>query len=222
MIPLCPRRAVAFVTRVVKNLLRMKSPDLSRAHRVESRDQACALNHPVRSRLLLACTHRERNLTELAHELGQPLQRLHYHQTRLVDCGLLRVSRLESRKGRPIRYYRAIAEAFVVSLADINEHVGDTLARELRQSLAEQANRSELSLRYHLDQAGRIRVHLVDRAGRMGRSRAFDFWKILRLTTEQRRALAGELRSVVERYEATSVAADGEQFLVHASFAPKP
>jgi hypothetical protein len=169
----------------------------------------------------LACIRRERNLTELAEELGQPLQRLHYHQARLVDCGLLRVSRLESRKGRPIRYYRAIAEAFVVSLADINEHVGETLARELRRSLAEQANRSELSLHYHLDQAGRMRVHLVDHVGRMGRSRAFDFWKILRLTTEQRRALAGELRAVVERYEAASVAAGGEQFLVHAAFAPK-
>jgi len=199
----------------------MKPPDLSRAYRVQSGGQAGALNNPVRSRLLLACSRRERNLTELARELGQPLQRLHYHQARLVNCGLLRVSRVKPRRGRPIRYYRAIAEAFVVSLADINEHMGETLARELRQSLAEQANRSELSLHYHLDQAGRMKVHLVDRAGRMGRSRAFDFWKTLRLTTEQRRALAGELRAVVERYEAASAVAGGEAFLVHAAFAPK-
>jgi hypothetical protein len=199
----------------------MKSPDLSRAHRVESGGQAGAINHPVRSRLLLACSRRERNLTELARELGQSLQRLHYHQARLVDCGLLRVSRVKPRRGRPIRYYRAIAEAFVVSLADIDEHVGEKLARELRQSLAKQANRSELSLYYHLDQAGRMRVHLVDHVGGMGRSRAFDFWKILRLTTEQRKAMAGELRAVVERYEATSAVAGGEPFLVHAAFAPK-
>lgn len=199
----------------------MESPDPSRAHRVEPGAQAAALDHPVRWRLLLACARRERSLTELARQMGQPLKKLHYHLAPLVDCGLLQVSRVEARRGRPIRYYRAIAEGFLVSLADIREHVGETLARELRRSLAEEANRRELSLHYHLDEAGGTRVLLVDPEGRGRTARAFDHWKTLRLTAEQRIALAKDLGAVIARYDGASDAARGEPYLVHAAFAPK-
>jgi hypothetical protein len=197
----------------------MKSPDLSRAHRVEAGAQAAALEHPVRWRMLLACARRDRSLTDLAKELRQPLKTLHYHQARLVDCGLLRVGRVEPRRGRPVRYYRSVAEAFVVSLADLSEHMGETFARELRRSLAQQANRRDLSLHYHLDEAGGMRVQLLDPDPWSRRSGAFDYWKALRLTAEQRRALADDLKAVIERYEAA--AGGGELFLVHAAFAPK-
>jgi DNA-binding MarR family transcriptional regulator len=199
----------------------MESPDLSRAHRVEAGAQAAALDHPLRWRLLLACARRERSLTELARQLGQPLKKLHYHLAPLVDSGLLQVSRIEPRRGRPIRHYRAIAEAFVVSLADIGEPVGETLAREQRRSLAEEANRRELSLHYHLGPEGGVRVLLVDPEGSSRPSRAFDHWKNLRLTAEQRKALAEDLTAVIARYEAASGGAGAEPFLVHAAFAPK-
>jgi hypothetical protein len=39
--------------------------------------EAAALDHPVRSRLLMACALRERSLTELAKEIGQSLPKLH-------------------------------------------------------------------------------------------------------------------------------------------------
>jgi hypothetical protein len=197
----------------------MEPPDHSRAHRISGRAEAAALDHPVRSRLLMACALRERSLTELSKEIGQPLPKLHYHVGRLVDGGLLRPSRTEARAGRPIRYYRAVAESFLISLADMGEPAAEGWSRELRRSLAEQANRRELSLLYHTDERGAFRVRLIDPEGPGRSSRAFDYWKVLRLTPAQRTALAAELAAVISRYEAPSPG--GEPFFVHAAFAPK-
>lgn len=197
----------------------MELPDHSRAHRIAGRAQAVALDHPVRSRLLMACAPRERSLTELAKELGQPLPKLHYHVGRLTAAGLLRQSRAEARAGRPVRYYRAIAEAFLISRADMAKPVSDAWSQELRQSLADQANRRELSLLYHTDEAGRMRVRLIDPEGHARRSNAFDYWKVLRLTAEQRLALGQEMAALISRYETDS--SSGEPYFVHAAFAPK-
>jgi hypothetical protein len=198
----------------------MERVDHSRAYRISKRAEAAALDHPVRSRLLLACGLRERSLTDLAKEMGQPLPKLHYHVGRLTACGLLRQARVEPRAGRPIRYYRAVAESFLISLADMGESVGEGLSRELRRSLAEQTNRMELSLFYHIDDAGRFRVRMIDREGGGRGSRVFEHWKVLRLTTEQRMALAQEIAAVITRYE-EAPSPGGEPFLVHAAFAPK-
>ena len=199
----------------------MEAPDQSRAHRIEAPAQAAALDHPLRSRLLLSCAPRERTLTELSDEFRQPLSKLHYHLGRMTACGLLQVSRIEPRAGRPIRHYRAIAEAFLLSLADVAVPMGEALGRELRQSLADEANRRDLSLLYHLDEAGQFRVRLVDPEGQGRTPRAFEHWKVLTLAPEQRKALAAELSAVIARYEAAAAAGAGEPFLVHAAFAPK-
>jgi hypothetical protein len=198
----------------------MERVDHSRAHRISGRAEAMALDHPVRSRLLLACAPRERSLTELAREFGQPLPKLHYHVGRLTACGLLRQERAEPRAGRPIRYYRAVAESFLISLADMGETLAEGLNRELRRSLAEQTNLGEFSLFYHTDEMGRFRVRMIDRDGRPRGTNVFEHWKVLRLTAEQRMGLAEEIAAVIARYEAAGSSA-GELFLVHAAFAPK-
>jgi hypothetical protein len=199
----------------------MKAAEQSRSLQITKPAEVAALDHPLRSRLLMACVRRERNLTELARELNQPLGKLHYHMGQLIDSGLLAVGRIEHRPGRPIRYYRAVAKTFLINLADVKESAVEKLARELRQSLAQQYNRQNLSLLYDLDEAGRYRVRLVDSDGRGKTSRTFEAWKVLRLTDQRRRLLAGELRAVISRYEAVGEGSDRERFIVHAAFAPK-
>jgi hypothetical protein len=199
----------------------MKASHQSRSRRVTTRAEAAALDHPVRSRLLMACVRRERSLTELVRELGQPLGKLHYHVGQLMDCGLLTVERTEHRPGRPIRYYRAIAQSFLISLADVKEPMADKWARELRQSLTQQYNRKNLSLMHELDEGGRYRVRLIDADVRGQSSQTFEVWKILRLTSHQRRSLAAELRALISRYDAAGKGADRAPFIVHAAFAPK-
>ncbi|HVV65075.1 MAG TPA: winged helix-turn-helix domain-containing protein [Rhizomicrobium sp.] len=199
----------------------MKPPDQSTAYRIRAGKQAAAIDHPVRSRLLMACARRERSLTELARDLGQPLSKLHYHLALLKGSGLVRVSRVQRRSGRPIRYYRAIAGSFLVSLADVPEPAGEKWSRELRESLTRQANRGEMSLFFHFDEAGQMKVRLIDSSGRGRSSRAFDYWKVLSLTAEQRISLSADLAEVIARYEQAQDRDRGEMFLVHAAFAPK-
>jgi hypothetical protein len=199
----------------------MKPPDWSRAHRIATRAEAAALDHPLRSRLLMACVRQERSLTELARDLGAPLAKLHYHLGPLLGCGLLTVSRAEPRAGRAVRYYRAVAESFLISLADMAEAPGAGLGRELRQSLDERSAGGNLSLLHYLDDHGRNEVRLIDpEESRLAR-RAFEYWKVIPLTREQRQSLAAEIDALIRRYETETAGQGGELFLVHAAFAPK-
>ena len=199
----------------------MKASDQSRVCRVTTRAEAIALDHPVRSRLLMACVQRAQSLTQLARQLSQPLSKLHYHLGRLVGCGLLVVARTEQRPGRPIRYYRAVAKTFSISLADVKEIAGHNWSRELRQSLSQQYNRKNLSQLYELDEAGRYRIRLTDSDGRGQASRTFEHWKMLHLTRQQRSSLADELQQLISRYNVTEEGSDSELVIVHAAFAPK-
>jgi hypothetical protein len=217
----CCSGRIAFLKEVSEALLQMKAAEQSRSRRVTKPVEVAALDHPLRSRLLMACVRRERNLTELARELDQPLGKLHYHISRLMGSGLLAVGKIEHRPGRPIRYYRAVAKTFLISLADVQEPLADKRARELRQSLTQQYSRQNLSLLYDLNEGGRYRVRLVDSDGRGKTSRTFEVWKVLRLTNQQRRSLAEELRALISRYDTLGVGPDREPFIVHAAFAPK-
>lgn len=199
----------------------MTPPDWSRARRIATRAEAAAFDHPLRSRLLMACVRQERSLTELTRDLGAPLAKLHYHLGPLLDCGLLTVSRVEPRAGRAVRYYRAAAEAFLISLADMAEPAGARFGRELRQSLDERANRANLSLLHYLDEGGRNRLRLIDPENSRSTMRAFEYWKVIALTREQRQSLAAEIDALISRYEPAAPGQGGELFLVHAAFAPK-
>jgi hypothetical protein len=56
----------------------------------------------------------ERSLKDAAEELAVPLNRLHYWVCRFMQLGLIRVTRVEKRVGRPVKYYRASARSFLV------------------------------------------------------------------------------------------------------------
>ena len=79
----------------------------------------------------------------------------------------------------------------------------------------------DLSLHYHLDADGTMRVRLVDPEGRGRSGRVYEHWKVLRLSAGQRVALAEEITALIARYEAAQPDAGGEPFIVHAAFAPK-
>lgn len=203
----------------------MEAAKQSSRYRIEDPAQAAVFDDPLRARLLLACGRTERSLSELRRETGQPLSKLHYHAGRLIASGLLVVSRTEPRAGRAVRFYRAVAEAFLVSQAAIKSPTSALWSRELRESLADAANRRELWVLYATDEQRRFRVVLTDRDGRPPRPggpvRAREYWKILRLNPDQRLALARDIEELLRRYEAPEPAGQGEPYLLHAAFAPR-
>src|SRR4051812_40758344 len=64
--------------------------------------------------ILLALAGQERSLSELAAFTGERMSLLLHHVRALQAAGLVQVAREQARAGRPIRFYRAIAEAFFV------------------------------------------------------------------------------------------------------------
>ena len=164
----------------------------------------------------MACVDQERSLTDLQRLTGQTLPKLHYHVTRLLAAGLLRVSRAQARGGRPIRLFQAVAESFLVPQEFLGELPGEAMAAELRNLL--QATRGDVSLRYASDPRGNLRVMLVrDESGHS--PKAVELWQVFKLSRQQRDALAKELRELFERY--ATAEGGSETILAHAAFAPR-
>lgn len=56
----------------------------------------------------------EHSVAQLAQTLHAPLNAVHHRVRRLVAAGLVHETRAEPRHGRPIRHYRATADAYLV------------------------------------------------------------------------------------------------------------
>lgn len=194
----------------------MQSGAQSSEMRVDDPAQAAALENPLRARLLMACVAQERSLTDLQRLSGQTLPKLHYHVTRLLEARLLRVSREQARGGRAIRFFRAVAERFLLPQEFLGALPGEAMAAELRNLL--QISRGDVSLRYAADDRGNVRVTLVrDESGPS--PKAVELWQVFKLSRQQREALAKELRELFERYAKAEGGA--ETLLAHAAFAPR-
>lgn len=183
--------------------------------------QAAAFQNPLRCRLLIACLHQERTLSQLEVEIGAPLPKLHYHVERLITARLLTVSRSEARAGRARRYFRAVAERFFVPTVFFPQLPSEAWSIELRQALRDESNRSgEVSLLYASDPRGKMIVRLV-RGENSAPPRSIELWRRLRLDQQQRAALGKELATLLERYANLEPGDGAKDFLAHAAFAPR-
>lgn len=196
----------------------MEQPSLSRALRLDEPDRAAALVDPVRRRILTAFIGRERSLSEAAGALAMPLNRLAYHVGALLRLGLVRVEREQKRAGRPIRLYRAVADAFLVPATAIARRPGAGLAAELRAALdrTEQlAGGSDMIVA--LDAVGRpvMRRHGAELA-----ADACEYWRVLQLSRSEARAVAAELGALLRRYE-SKPGKRKRPYLLHAALAPR-
>ncbi|MBO9671335.1 MAG: helix-turn-helix transcriptional regulator [Sphingobium sp.] len=198
----------------------MQLTEQSREHRVEEARQAAAFQNQLRCRVLLACTLSEKTLSQLEEDIRAPLSKLHYHAERLIAAGLLVVSRSEARAGRPIRYFRAVAQRFWVPQAYLHQLPSDAWVAELRQALREESNRSgEVSLLYTSDPQGRMMVRLM-RGEDAAPPRTIEIWRRLRLDPQQRDALGKDLSVLFERYSKLEAGDGAPIYLAHAAFAP--
>jgi hypothetical protein len=80
---------------------------------------AAWLCDPCRAVFLYPFIGRERAAAEVAKAYGVALNTLGYRIKRMQALGLLTSTRQQAREGRPVRYYRAVADAFFVPM---NEH----------------------------------------------------------------------------------------------------
>jgi len=200
----------------------MQSDEQSRELKVADPLQVAAFDNPLRCRILIACGAREHSLSDLRGLLDLPFPKLHYHVGRLLTAGLLTISRTQPRAGRPVQFYRAVAERFLVPQDSMLAGPGETYSAELRQSLRDEAAREGgVAVRYGPGPAeGTMKVQLV-RAEATSPPRRMELWRIIKLTPQQRMALGKELIEIFERYDTGEPAAGAEGYLVHAALAPR-
>lgn len=86
-------------------------------HFIENSDAADALIRPTTFRLFRVFLGVERNLSDAAKTLDVPSSSLKYHVDKFLKWGLLEVKRVQSRRGKSIKFYRAVSDRFFVPFA---------------------------------------------------------------------------------------------------------
>ena len=81
---------------------------------VTTPEAARLLQDPKHARFIAPFLGRERFVAEVAHEIGAPLSTTYRHVTRYCEVSLLEVVREVPRKGRTLKVYRTVADAFFV------------------------------------------------------------------------------------------------------------
>lgn len=175
-----------------------------------------------RTRQLLApFVEQERTASQAASLLGMPLNSLLRGVRRLLDAGLLAVTREERRAGRPVRHYRAAAERFVVPYALTPAEMPEALLTaehaeleaRLRRGLvgaglelARQQGDDLVGVQVVMDGARLVLKNAVGPDARWNfldpRAPAMvDYWlEDVRLNFEEAKALQAELCEVFARY----------------------
>lgn len=117
---------------------------------IEDEKTARTLVDPTLRALLGIFMRSEASTSEAAEQLGEDLDAVYYQVRKLENLGILEIARRESRAGRPIKYYRAVARDFFVPFAllpqetfpravdevfiqDISERIAEGLTQAMRE-----------------------------------------------------------------------------------------
>jgi DNA-binding transcriptional ArsR family regulator len=168
-------------------------------------------------RLLLELVARESSLQEIAHKVQLPLNLVHYHMARMLELGLVEVTREQPRSGRVIKHYRASARSFFVPAHLISRSPGKELATELRASLDVHHDPREGTL-YFIDDELSPRMRRMQNPTSV--PDAIEHWHQLVLTKDEARLLANELKALLTRFEGRT-SGRARSYLAYCALAPR-
>jgi hypothetical protein len=118
---------------------------------VQDPEQARLLTHPESFKYFEPFIARERTVSQAAEEVGCKLDTMLYRVKTFLKAGLLKISRLEKRAGRPIKHYRSNAGGYFIPFA-VTPYAD--LAERLKESFREDHERLARNLAKRLSQRG--------------------------------------------------------------------
>lgn len=182
---------------------------------------------------------RPTSLKEAADALEMPLNSLHYYVQKFLTLGLLEVTSVQKRGGRPIKRYKAAAEAFFVPFsafdhADLHEHLRERdaslwplLHRSAAAFYASQAAGAVWGRRFEW-RNGRLEAHtgpapdtpfdLLDFLAKENTPAFLLSWDLTHLSLDEAKAFQRELIALGERFGGR--AETGQSYLVHVALVP--
>ena len=209
-------------------------------HHVTDPEAARVLNNPVMFRFLQPFLDRENTVGIAAKTTGMTNVQMFRHVKQFLLLGLLEITRLETRAGKPIKHYRSVAPGFFVPFALLPS---ETLEAELlaqddfwRQRLARgfgaiarDAMTSAGSYFFRNDQ-GDIRKVTGRSSGLnilpenfqpvAGEPLAWSDWSVVMLEPEDARALYQDMAELFKRYRARHRRGKGRPYLMRTAMAP--
>jgi hypothetical protein len=193
---------------------------------------ATFLSDPEHNGYFSPFLERELTLSELALELQVPLNKLHYWVTKMLELGLVRITRVQKRAGRAVRYYSAVAPAFFVPFAAIPAETFEAqltledVSHQRRLSRAHARARGELPLEFgtlmaRMDGANSgIRIEPFPK--KCAEDLIYGVWLERPFRSEDARELLAELRALEERYSSLPEPkrGQGKPFCLRLALAP--
>jgi len=215
----------------------MEAGDLSRQPIVVTGKAAALLLDPTQVRYLEPFLGREATATEVARQLGEPVNIVHYRVMKMLKLGLLEMKREQRRAGRPTKWYGSRAERF---FAPFSDSPGATLADALTADEAEWQQRLTRGLARVMERAapgaewgveffsgpeGRLAKRLSRHPGG-----TTNWWRIpgtlnwwetdIYLSREEADNLAQGLNEVLAQYRKGSTKERGARYIVRIAIAP--
>ncbi len=190
-------------------------------HVVENADAARALTDPKAQRYLLPFIREELSLSEAARRLSVKPNALLYHIKKLLALGLLEIVRVEPRRGRASKLYRASAERFFVPFSLTQADTVQSLSAEtsvrseklFQHDLinAEMAFGNDWGVAIYVMKDGSLSIDLTTSREHPAEDTAFilaaghpavwSCWLEVSLGLEEEKALQQELVALWERYK---------------------
>ncbi len=212
--------------------------------KVEDAEAAKAIADPAALRYLEPFVGQERSVGQVAQELGVSLSGVLYRVRQFLRLGLIGETRSEPRSGRPIRYYRSVADGYFVPFQATSVTNQEALAahafRRLREQLDESVGQAwvkafgeerPIGIQVFRGSQGRLSRNIApDPEGSPGERpldallepaapAVWDSWGVVRLTGEEAKALQRELAALLQRYWPPSRSATGA-YMVRLAMAP--
>jgi hypothetical protein len=215
----------------------MKSPKRSsfqptQIHCITDNRTAEYLLKPQHQDELLMFIKAEYSVSACAKALGLPLRKAFSLVERLQKHGLIVVSRLEPRKGRAIRHYKAVADGFFIakSLVPLEQMLevlgGDLDARLNRHFIKAFWERAGTlaGLQLLVTQKGGIGCLLAEAPGvllsapKPDEMAMYNMWHEWQLSFADAKALQQDLRDLSNKYAAKATAS--QKYLVRLAMTP--
>lgn len=200
---------------------------------VESDEVGKALTASKAAAFLEPFVGRSRSVSEAAARLGETQQKVHYWVNRLQRLGLLQLTSVTARKGRPIRHYRATSDRFLIPAervpvgyfrATAIEQAG-LLQRALEGAQPGLVHDSDVLVSFGDDGAVSIDRVLADPSNRVlddNSAAVLHNQLILRLTSADAKQLQRDLWTLVQQYQGNQGAAGDQTYVLQLGLAPLP
>lgn len=187
----------------------------------------------------------ERTVSEVAAELQVHMSSVLYRVQQFIRLGLVGEPRLETRKGKPLKYYRSVADGFFVPFRAtpleaqeaLSPHTFSGFQRALNESVGqawlEAAGEPQpLGVHIYRDDHDRLNYNIVPDPDANQPTRFFeqllepdgpavwDTWGSLKLSRQDAKALQLEIASLLGRYRPKVVHEGGNEYIVRLAMAP--